>query len=362
MRPAYAHIDLAALRHNYQLAKQFSPNKALAVVKADAYGHGAVQCAQALTDCADGFAVACLEEAIELRSAGIKQPILLLEGFFHADELALCVEHDLWLVIHAHWQIEALTRSPLKQPINCWLKMDSGMHRVGFFLHDFVGAYQRLRQCANVGQVVAMTHLARADDVQSPAASQQCAVFSQAIKQLGVPTSLSNSAAVLAWPQIVSDWTRPGIMLYGSNPLLKPTEVTQQLKPVMSLQSRIIAVRELPEGEAIGYGARFVTQKASRIGVVAMGYADGYPRHAQDGTPMLVEGHRAGLAGRVSMDMLTVDLTDLPQAGVGSAVELWGKHISVDEVAHCADTISYSMLTNIKRVQKNYLNADLKAE
>lgn len=361
MRPAYAHIDLAALRHNYQLAKQFSPNRALAVVKADAYGHGAVQCAQALADSADGFAVACLEEALELRSVGIKQPILLLEGFFHADELALCVEHDLWLVVHAHWQIEALTRAQLKQPINCWLKMDSGMHRVGFFPHEFVSAYQRLRQCANVGQVVAMTHLAQADDVQSPTVNRQWTVFNQAIKNLGVPTSLSNSAAVLAWPQITSDWTRPGIMLYGSNPFLTPSEMRQQLKPVMSLQSRIIAVRELPAGEAVGYGARFVTQKTTRIGVVAMGYADGYPRHAQDGTPILVDGHRVGLAGRVSMDMLTVELTDLPQAGVGSAVELWGKTISVDEVARYADTISYSMLTSVKRVQKNYLNANLKA-
>ncbi len=355
MRPAYAHIDLAALRHNYQLAKQCSPNQALAVVKADAYGHGAVQCAQALADCADGFAVACLEEALELRSVGIKQPILLLEGFFHADELALCVEHDLWLVIHADWQIETLTRAQLKQPINCWLKMDSGMRRVGFFPHEFVSAYQRLRQCANVGQVVAMTHLAQADDVQSPTASQQCAVFSQVIKELGAPTSLSNSAAVLAWPQIISDWTRPGIMLYGSNPLLTASEISQQLKPVMSLQSRIIAVRELPAGEAIGYGARFVTQKTTRIGVVAMGYADGYPRHAPSGTPVAVDGEVTQLLGRVSMDMLAVDLTDIPQAGVGSTVELWGKAVSIDEVAACAGTISYELLCNVQRVEREYL-------
>lgn len=356
MRPAHAKIDLAALRYNYQLAKQYSPNKALAVVKADAYGHGAVQCALALADSADGFAVACLEEAIELRSAGIEQPILLLEGFFEADELALCMAHDLWLVVHAQWQIDILVRAQLEQPINCWLKMDSGMHRVGFFPHEFVSAYQCLRRSANVGQIVAMTHLAQADDLCSSATSQQWAVFNQAIKELGVPVSLSNSAAVLAWPQITSDWARPGIMLYGSNPLLEPTEVTRKLKSVMSLESRIIAVRELSAGEAVGYGARFVTQKNARIGIVAMGYADGYPRHARDGTPVLIDGQFASLAGRVSMDMLAVELTNLPQAAVGSAVELWGRNISVDEVARYADTISYSMLTNIKRVHKSYLN------
>lgn len=354
MRPAYAHIDLAALQHNYQLAKHCSASKALAVVKADAYGHGAIECAQALATSADGFAVACLEEAIELRTAGIKQPILLLEGFFHADELALCVEHDVWLVIHSHWQLEILKQAQLSRPINCWLKVDSGMHRVGFYAHEFSTVFARLRQSSNVGDIVVISHLAQADDLHSPATMQQLAVFKQAIHELRVPISLSNSAAVLAWPQIVNDWTRPGIMLYGSNPMLECHEVAQRLKPVMSLTSRIIAVRTLPAGEAVGYGARYVTQSASRIGVVAMGYADGYPRHARDGTPVLVNGQRTGLAGRVSMDMLAVDLTGLAGADVGDEVELWGKNLSVDEVARHADTISYSMLTNIKRVHKSY--------
>lgn len=353
MRPARAVIDLSALLHNYSLAKSLSRGGALAVVKADAYGHGAVRCAQALADVADGFAVACIEEALELRQAGIQLPILLLEGFFHPDELELCAEQDLWLVVHAQWQLEQLERATLSKPLNCWLKLDSGMHRVGFFPHEYAAAWQQLRACENVADIVMMTHLARADEPASNATLLQLQQFNQATAGLDGLRSLSNSAGTLAWPELASDWTRPGIMLYGSSPLID-NEPGRQLRPVMTLESEVIAVRELPAGEAIGYGARFVTPQPMRIGVVAAGYADGYPRHAVDGAPVLVGGKAAAVAGRVSMDMLTVDLTGLPEAGVGSRVELWGKHLPVEQVAAHADTIAYTLLTGVKRVPRHY--------
>ncbi len=354
MRPARAVIDLSALLHNYRLARSLSGCAALAVVKADAYGHGAVRCAQALAAEADGMAVACIEEALELREAGIRQPILLLEGFFHADELELCAEHDLWPVIHAAWQLDALEQARLSKPLDCWLKLDSGMHRVGFFPHDYAAAWRRLRACANVADIVMVTHLARADEPGSTATLDQLQQFNDATRGLTGLRSLSNSAAVMAWPEMASDWTRPGIMLYGSNPLPGEHAMGGQLRPVMTLESRVIAVRELPAGEAVGYGARFIAQKPTRIGVVAMGYADGYPRHAVDGTPVRVDGQLACLAGRVSMDMLTVDLSALPHAGVGSRVELWGNTLPVELVARHADTIAYTLLSGVRRVARSY--------
>lgn len=354
MRPAQAVIDLSALLQNYRLARSLSRGGALAVVKADAYGHGAVRCARALADDADGFAVACIEEALELRQAGIQLPILLLEGIFHPDELAVCADQDLWLVVHAQWQLELLEQAVLPKPLTCWLKLDSGMHRVGFFPHDYVAAWQRLRASSNVADIVMMSHLARADEPDSAATQEQFRQFDLATRGLEGLRSLGNSAAILGWPELDSDWNRPGIMLYGSNPLAAGHRLGRQLRPVMTLESKIIAVRELPAGEPVGYGARFVTSAPTRIGVVAMGYADGYPRHAADGTPVLVDDQPATLAGRVSMDMLTVNLSQLPQAGVGSKVELWGSKLPVGQVAAHADTIAYTLLTGVRRVSRHY--------
>ena len=351
MRPARALIDLQALRHNYRVAKQLSADKALAVVKADAYGHGAVACAKALVDLADGFAVACLEEALELRAAGIAQPIVLLEGFFSADELALIETNDLWCVVHAEWQLEIIEQAHLTRPLTVWLKMDSGMHRVGFFAHEYRTAWQRLQSSNNVASIVLMSHFARADELDCTSTDEQYQLFRDATAGIDAPISICNSPALVAWPHIRSDWSRPGIILYGSQPV---PNSEQQFLPVMSLQSKIIAVRELPPGEPIGYGAQCVTSRATRVGIVAMGYADGYPRHAPTGTPVSVEGCRTQLLGRVSMDMLAVDLTDLPHADVGSAVELWGQSVSIDEVAACAGTISYQLLCNVKRVMREY--------
>ncbi|MDY0249460.1 MAG: alanine racemase [Pseudomonas sp.] len=352
MRPARAVIDLQALRHNYQLAKQLSADKALAVVKADAYGHGAVACAQALADLADGFAVACLEEALELRAAGIEQPIVLLEGFFSADELELIEANDLWCVVHADWQLTIIEQAQLTRPLTVWLKMDSGMHRVGFFAHEYRAAWQRLQVCSNVASIVLMSHFARADEVGCSRTDEQYQLFLAATTGINAPISVCNSPALVAWPQIRSDWSRPGIILYGSQPVASSGK---QFSPVMSLQSKVIAVRELPPGEPVGYGAQFVANRTTRVGIVAMGYADGYPRHAPTGTPVAVGGCVVQLLGRVSMDMLAIDLTDVPQAGVGCDVELWGKTVSVDEVAARSGTISYQLLCNVKRVQREYL-------
>ena len=354
MRPARALIDLQALRHNYQLAREVTGAKALAVIKADAYGHGAVRCAQALEAEADGFAVACIEEALELRAAGIRAPVLLLEGFFEADELPLIVEHDLWCVVHSLWQLEAIEQAKLTKPIQVWLKLDTGMHRVGLHPSDYKTAYQRLQASGIVAKIVLMSHFARADELDCLRSVEQVAVFLAARDNLSADVSLRNSPAILGWPSVPSDWVRPGLMLYGASPFEEDQALAARLQPVMTLESKVICVRELPAGEPVGYGAKFVTPKPMRIGVVAMGYADGYPRHAPTGTPVWVAGQRSQLLGRISMDMLCIDLTDVPQAGLGSTVELWGKNILASELAAKAETIPYQIFCNLKRAPRLY--------
>ncbi|WP_282364140.1 alanine racemase [Pseudomonas sp. PS01297] len=354
MRPARALIDLQALRHNYQLAREVTGAKALAVIKADAYGHGAVRCAQALEAEADGFAVACIEEALELRAAGIRAPILLLEGFFEADELPLIVEHDFWCVVHSLWQLDAIEQATLAKPIQVWLKLDTGMHRVGLHPSEYKSAYQRLQASDKVAKIVLMSHFARADELDSLRSVEQVAVFLAARDDLSAEVSLRNSPAILGWPSVPSDWVRPGLMLYGATPFEQDHPLAARLQPVMTVESKVICVRELPAGEPVGYGAKFITPKPMRIGVVAMGYADGYPRHAPTGTPVLVAGQRSQLLGRVSMDMLCIDLTDVPDAGLGSTVELWGKNILASELAEKAETIPYQIFCNLKRVPRLY--------
>ncbi|MEE1921520.1 alanine racemase [Pseudomonas sp. 148P] len=354
MRPARALIDLQALRHNYQFARKLSGARALAVIKADAYGHGAVRCALALEAEADGFAVACIEEALALREVGIKAPVLLLEGFFEASELELIVKHDFWCVVHSLWQLEAIEKASLAKPIQVWLKMDTGMHRVGLHPRDYQAAYQRLQASGKVAKIVLMSHFARADELDSNASNEQVAVFEAARQGLKAEVSLRNSPAVLGWPQIPSDWVRPGIMLYGATPFETAQAEAERLQPVMTLESKVISVRELPAGEPVGYGARFVSPRPTRVGVVAMGYADGYPRHAPTGTPVLVAGKRSQLIGRVSMDMLCIDLTDVPEAGLGSPVELWGKNVLASDVATQAGSIPYQIFCNLRRVPLVY--------
>ncbi|KAF1692044.1 alanine racemase [Pseudoxanthomonas jiangsuensis] len=361
MRPARALIDLDALRHNYRLARALcgghgGGGRALAVVKADAYGHGAVRCAAALEAEADGFAVACIEEALALREAGIRAPILLLEGFFEAGELALIVEHGLWTVVHAPWQVEALERTPLPRPVDVWLKLDSGMHRVGIDAADYRDAWQRLRALPHVGAIVKMSHFARADEPDCARTGEQLANFAAATAGLPGESSLCNSPALLGWPQARAEWARPGLMLYGVSPFAQAHPAAAALRPVMTLESKVIAVRELPAGEPVGYGARFVTERPTRVGVVAMGYADGYPQYAVNGTPVAIDGRPGRLVGRVSMDMLTVDLSEHPQAGVGSAVELWGRQVPAAEVVARSQTSAYRLLCAVKRVSLRHVD------
>ena len=360
-RPAIAHIHLDAFRHNYRLAKQSHGGKALAVIKANAYGHGAVQCAKAIADEADGFAVACLEEALQLRQAGIKNPILLLEGFFEAAELVEIVANDLWIVVHAAWQLEILLAAKLAKPLQVWLKMDSGMHRVGLSPSEYAGAFACLNGHANVAKIVLMSHFANADNLNSQHTLQQIEVFKKSVSSLNSSAqladfSLANSAAILHWQAAAGNWSRPGIMLYGADPLMA---VDTKLRAVMQLSSKIISIRRVKKGESIGYGSIFTAESETIVGVVACGYADGYPRLASNeinSAPAAVDGKITKLIGRVSMDMLFVDLTDIPSAKIGSTVELWGDQVAANDVVKAAGTIAYELFCNVKRVKFVYSN------
>ncbi len=352
-RPAQALIDLDALRHNYLAARDLHGGRALAVIKANAYGHGAVRCAQALQGIANGFAVAFAAEAFELRAAGIEDPILILEGCFDAEELVEAARLGLWTAVHQESQLQAIEQTPLPPgSIHAWLKIDSGMNRAGFELFEVSAAHARLTTCPSVLDITLMTHFAQSDEPESQSTQKQIDAFDAATGHLSGARSLSNSGGILGWPLSHRDWARVGIMLYGADPM---PEHTQDLIPVMSLQSRVFAVKMLEPGESLGYGATFTADVRMRIGLVAMGYADGYPRCVPTGTPIAVDGQVTRIIGRVSMDMLTVDLTDLPQAGIGSKVECWGRQIDVNTVAKQAGTISYELLCNVKRVPRVYV-------
>ena len=359
-RPAYIEVNLGALRHNYAIAKRLSTGAlALAVVKADAYGHGAVQVASALADSADGFGVACIEEALDLRNAGIENPILLLEGVFCPSELMLAARHGLWVTVHSEHQLQWLLGAELPRPVQVWLKLDSGMHRLGFDPKHYAAAHEALRSSENVASIVLMSHYARADEADLQPAQRQDICFAQTTQKLAAQKSMANSAAILQGACPTLDWTRPGLMLYGLTPLQQRNNIETALRPAMTLVSEIIATHEVAQCEPIGYGSHFITQRPTRIGVVAMGYGDGYPRLAPNGTPVAVNGVRTRLLGRVSMDMLTVDLSRLPNSQHGDRVELWGGQISVTEVASCCQTIPYELVTRMtKRVARRYTSME----
>ncbi|MBC9249201.1 alanine racemase [Pseudomonas alcaligenes] len=357
MRPLVATIDLAAIRHNYALAKRCAPGReAFAVVKANAYGHGVREVVTALHDEADGFAVASLEEAAEVRALHGTARILLLEGCFSADELPIAAQLRLDIVVQGVEQAEALLAAQLPQALNVWLKLDSGMHRLGLAPAAVRDWHARLRGAAQVAELNLLSHFACADERGHPLTEQQVEQFLELLDLDFDQRSLANSAALLTIPASHMDWLRPGIMLYGATPFAELSATELGLRPVMSLQAQLIAVREVAAGESVGYGASWVAARSSRIGTVSCGYADGYPRHAPSGTPVLVGGRRASLVGRVSMDMLAVDLTNLPAAQVGDTVELWGAQLPVDEVARAAGTIGYELLTKVTaRVPRRYL-------
>ncbi len=345
-RPLIARIDTTALTHNLGVARRLAGRaRILAVIKANGYGHGLARVADALR-AADGFAVLTLDEAAALRSQGYTHPIVLLEGWFHSDELPEIARLRLRPVVHREDQAEVLTRARLDNRVDVLVKVDTGMHRLGLPPQRVKAVVERLRAAPQVGGITLMTHFASADEPASGVA-EQCARFQAATEGLGLPVTLANSAALLRYPETLGDWVRPGIMLYGVSPFAAQTGEDLGLIPAMTLESALIAVQNVRKGEGVGYGPAFVAPRDLRVGVVACGYADGYPRHANTGTPILVEGRLTRTLGRVSMDMLAVDLSAVPGAHVGSPVRLWGPGLPVETVAGAAGTIAYELLTAI---------------
>lgn len=344
-RPIRAVIDRDALRHNHGVARrQAGAARLWSVVKANAYGHGLERAVDALQPIADGFALIELERAVTLRTAGVALPILLLEGFYAREELPAFITHRLIPVIHRLEQVRQLAAADWPGDLPVYLKLDSGMHRLGL---DAAGlAEARTLLAGKVRELVLMTHFADADGPHGVA--WQLEHFNAMTVNSSMPRSLANSAALLRFPEAMQhrpdDWARPGIMLYGGSPFADRSAAELDLQPVMTLYSEIIAVQALAAGESVGYGCSFSADRDMRVGVVACGYADGYPRHAPTGTPVLVAGQRSRLLGRVSMDKLCVDLTGLSEkVGVGETVTLWGEGLPADEVATAAGTISYEL-------------------
>jgi len=347
-RPTRATIDLSAFRYNLQRAKALAPaSKMLAVIKANAYGHGILNAAQGLKN-ADGFAVACLEEARQLREAGYQQTILLLEGVFQPQELAAVNKLSLEIVVHNSQQLEWLENSTLSTAIRIWLKIDTGMHRLGIPSKQFDQMYLRLQACINVdNNIMLMTHLACADNRRDSYTAQQLSNFETIIEGVGAPESIANSAALMSLPATHKEWARPGIMLYGASPFTGSNSVEDDLKPVMTLRSQLIAVQHYQRGDKIGYSGSWSCPQDMPVGVVAIGYGDGYPRHAGSHTPVLINGIKTTLVGRVSMDMITVDLRNIPNAKVGDEVILWGEGLPVEIVAESLGSISYELLCHV---------------
>ena len=358
-RPICACIDLSALHHNLAIARRHARGSHVwAVIKANGYGHGALRVAKALSggaDGTDGFALVELETAIELREEGIYEPILLMEGFYSAEELDKLAWHNLQPVIHSLEQINLFCAAALPAPMPLHLKLNTGMNRLGLNLDELELAFAKLEASPNTGPITLMTHFADADEPRGVA--EQMARFAAMVGGRGLPVSLANSAALLRFPETAGrdgDWVRPGIMLYGGSPFPAMSAAPDiGLEPVMTLASELIAVRDLQAGDRVGYAGNFVADKPMRVGVVACGYGDGYPRHAPTGTPVLVDGIRTRTLGRVSMDKICVDLTPVPEARVGSTVTLWGRYgavrLEADDVATAAGTVSYELFCAVAR-------------
>ncbi|MDF2177335.1 alanine racemase [Aliiglaciecola sp. CAU 1673] len=360
-RPTYARIDLDAVLHNYRQAVALAPNsQTLAVIKADAYGHGALAVAKKLAGHAPAFAVACIDEALALRNAGIHTPILLLEGFYDPKEIPIAAQHGFWMMIHDEAQLDILSKIRLDKPLHCWLKLDTGMHRLGTAVSRLPQMLQRLAEIDSIApDPVLATHFACSEELQKDMTTRQIADFYAGAKCTGLPLSLANSAAVYLHEASHAQWNRPGIMLYGSTPLPGKSPAQLGLRAAMQLYSQIFALRELKPGETVGYGARWTARRPSRIATLAIGYADGYPRLTDSSTQVYLHGRYAPVVGTVSMDMLAVDVTDVPEAKLGDQVELWGEKVLVSDVAAAAHTIGYELLTKVTlRVPRHYIGQD----
>lgn len=351
-RSATVEIDLDALTHNLSIVRQHAGEASvMAVIKANAYGHGMLAVAKHLEDKVEAFAVACVKEAVVLRESGINSRIVILQGFQNEDQLALCVRYQLEPVCHQNWQIEMLLQSSVSL-VAVWQKVDTGMHRLGLSADEIRSSIQTLTASGKTDQLYLMSHFANADQQDNPLTQQQLELFNQLENELGIESTIANSAAIVSIPGAIKHWVRPGIMLYGSSPLADKTAADLNLKPVMTLNSKIIAITSVPAGEAIGYGSTWQAKQDTVIAVVSIGYGDGYPRHAKTGTPVFIHRHRCELVGRVSMDMICVDISSIvDDVKVGDPAILWGDQPGVDEVAKSASTISYEILCHAGKDQ-----------
>jgi len=357
-RAAFARINLAHLKFNLAAIRELAnQSKVMAVVKANAYGHGMLEVCNSLSD-ADAFSVAYVNEALELRENGIKQPIVALQGFCSADDLRRAVEHDVQVVVHNKEQLNILKSIAVEPTLNVLLKCDTGMHRLGFAAEEFSKILAELESIISPNSTISiMTHLACADEVESPATQQQLEQFDLLLSDISYEQSVANSAGILAWPESHRDWVRPGLALYGINPIEKKHVISSaiELRPVMSLHAPLISIKQCKKGEKVGYGGDFCCPSNMVIGIIAIGYADGYPRHLKSAPSVSIGAKKAPLIGRVSMDMIAVDLTDI-NTYVGETVELWGESISVADVADNAETISYELLCAAgNSVHKKYI-------
>ncbi|MEW7980452.1 MAG: alanine racemase [gamma proteobacterium symbiont of Phacoides pectinatus] len=341
-------IDLSALRHNLACARRAAPGaRVMAVIKSNGYGHGMLRVARALEE-ADAFAVARVAEGVQLRRAGIDKRVVVLEGGFDPGDLEAAAALDLELTIHHAGQLDLLAAFNRPDALICWLKVDTGMHRLGVAREHAVEFWRCLLGTPCVGAVAGlMTHLANADDLSDDTTREQLKRFLPLARELGIPSSICNSAGVLGWPEAHGDWIRPGIMLYGASPLVNGDANGEGLRPVMHLETTLIAVNHCRAGDPVGYGGTWRCPEAMPLGVAAVGYGDGYPRHLPSGTPVLLNGQRVPLVGRVSMDMITLDLRSQPQAGPGDPVRLWGERLPVDEIAARAGTIAYELTCGV---------------
>jgi len=341
-RPIRAIIRASALRHNLKVAREYAGDACIwAVMKANAYGHGLERAARALAD-ADGFAVLDFQEAARLRLAGVTKPILMLEGFFRPLDVNLLFKYQLTPVVHHVEQVELLRHMDFPDDMDVYVKVNSGMNRLGFGVDDLRVNYNALQLLPRTREVTLMTHFADAEGEEG--IQGQLRWFNEMTGGIEAPRSLANSAAMLRFKEAREGWVRPGLMLYGCSPFTDWSAADIGLQPAMTLVSELIAVQNLAPGERVGYGFGFQAKEAMTLGVVACGYADGYPRHAPTGTPVLVKGRRTTLVGRVSMDMLCVDISDIEDAYIGSPVTLWGEGLPAEEVAAASGTVSYELL------------------
>jgi len=360
-RPSYLQIDLSAVQSNLALVKSLAPNsKTIACVKANAYGHGAIEVSRAIENSnrssADLLGLASLEEAQELSAAGISTPKLLLEGCFDKGELTEASQANYAIVVHCEKQVLEILQSELPNPLSVWLKLDSGMHRLGFDPSQYRKAFQRLEDSGKCSSINLMSHFACSEELDNPFNDQQISVFSETTATLQGARSIANSAAILTRPETHLDWVRPGYMLYGNSPMPGEMPEVRNLRPAMSFYSEVISIRHIKAGEGVGYNHAWRAEKDSTIAVVAVGYGDGYPRNAKNGSPVLVDGQPAGTVGHIAMDMMLVDVTRMPNAQPGSKVELWGKELPVSQVAEHSGMSGYELLTRLTaRLPRHYL-------